>query len=95
MDTIYIIIAVYLIAINLFAAAITAYDKHCAKKDKQRIPEKMLFITAFMGGAVLMLITMKTIRHKTLHKRFMIGIPLIILLHIAAISAAVYFIWVK
>ncbi len=30
-----------------------------------------------------MYMTMKLIRHKTLHKRFMIGIPLIILLQCA------------
>lgn len=34
-------------------------------------------ITAALGGSLGMYITMRKIRHKTLHKRFMIGIPLI------------------
>lgn len=69
----------YLIMINLVAAIITCIDKHCAKSDKRRIPEKTLFIIAAMGGAALMYITMRKIRHKTLHKRFMIGLPVIII----------------
>lgn len=35
-----------------------------------------------------MYITMKAIRHKTLHKKFMIGLPLLILLH-GVLAAAV------
>ena len=55
----------------------TIKDKSCAKKGKWRVPEKTLFILSAMGGSVAMYITMKTIRHKTQHKRFMIGIPAI------------------
>ena len=57
----------------------TASDKSRAKRHKRRIPERTLFITAILGGSAAMYITMLTIRHKTKHKRFMIGLPLIIL----------------
>lgn len=55
-------------------------DKLKAKLDGWRVPEKTLFITSFLGGALGMYITMQLIRHKTQHKRFMIGLPVIILL---------------
>lgn len=56
----------------------TMSDKSRAKKHKRRIPERTLFLTAAFGGAAAMYLTMLTIRHKTKHKRFMIGLPLII-----------------
>ena len=71
---------VYLLIISLTAIIMTASDKSRAKKHKRRVPEKTLFITAALGGSVAMYITMLTVRHKTKHKRFMIGLPLIILL---------------
>lgn len=80
----------YFILISLIAVIMTAHDKSAAGKGARRVPEKTLFITAFAGGAVAMYITMLIIRHKTLHKRFMIGLPLIILLQIAAVYFAAY-----
>lgn len=55
-------------------------DKYDAKKGNWRVSEKSLFLLSALGGSVAMYITMRLIRHKTLHKRFMIGIPLIIVL---------------
>jgi DNA polymerase III epsilon subunit-like protein len=36
-------------------------------------------------------LTMKKIRHKTKHKKFMLGLPAEVILHILIIAAAVYF----
>ena len=66
---------------NLITFLMMAIDKMKAKKDKQRISEKTLFLLSFLGGALFMYITMRLIRHKTLHKKFMIGLPVIILIH--------------
>jgi len=55
------------------------YDKYAAKRKKTRIPEKTLFLTALFGGSLAMLFTMLVIRHKTGHKRFMVGLPVIAL----------------
>lgn len=63
---------------SIFAVCITVYDKYAAKHKKMRVPEKMLFLTALCGGSLAMYITMLIIRHKTKHKRFMVGLPLII-----------------
>jgi uncharacterized membrane protein YsdA (DUF1294 family) len=43
-----------------------------------------------MGGAIAMLLTMYAIRHKTKHIKFMLGIPLIILLQAALAFALIY-----
>lgn len=87
--------AAYLIIINLISAAVTIADKMRSKRaGARRIPEKVLFTLSFLGGAAGMYITMKKIRHKTRHKRFMIGIPLIILLH-AATAVLLYIIYIK
>lgn len=73
----------YFVAITLVTAIITAYDKVAAKKlTKHRIPEKNLFLLALLGGSVGEYLTMLLIRHKTKHKKFMIGLPLIIILQV-------------
>ena len=84
------IILVYLLAVNISSIIVCVFDKRCAVKSLQRVPEKTLFLLSVLGGSVGMLATMKIIRHKTLHKRFMIGIPIIILLQISAAAAVIY-----
>lgn len=79
----------YLALINLFTAVITFLDKAFAKKKMRRVPEITLFTLAVLGGSVAEYAVMKAIRHKTLHKRFMLGLPAIILLQLAA---AIFFI---
>ncbi len=82
-EKIYLLIGAYIIIINIYAAAITVHDKRQSRKTgAQRVPEKRLFAAAALGGAPLMYITMLRIRHKTKHKRFMAGIPLIMAAHI-------------
>ncbi|MDE6893461.1 MAG: DUF1294 domain-containing protein [Lachnospiraceae bacterium] len=58
-------------------------DKYKAKKRAFRIPEATLFIIATIGGSVGSLIGMYTFRHKTRHRKFVIGMPLILILQIA------------
>lgn len=70
----------YLIVINILSMIITIYDKAAAKNGKQRVREKTLFVYAFLGGGIMMYLTMLVIRHKTKHTSFMVGIPLIIIL---------------
>ncbi|MCL2071914.1 MAG: DUF1294 domain-containing protein [Oscillospiraceae bacterium] len=45
----------------------------------------MLFFVSAIGGSVAMLLTMRAVRHKTQHKRFMVGLPVIIVLQIAVV----------
>lgn len=72
-------IAAYLV-IGIISIFFTVFDKAAAKARRHRIPEQVLFFWAAIGGALPMLLTMKIIHHKTRHKRFMLGLPAIILL---------------
>ena len=74
---------IYFLLISTITAFVTLYDKKASKKrPKHRVSEAMLFLLALLGGAFAEYVTMKKIRHKTKHKRFMIGLPVIIILHI-------------
>lgn len=68
----------YLLIVNLFSVILTVVDKKRAEKNKWRISENSLMFSAVLGGAVAEYITMKVIHHKTLHKKFMTGLPVII-----------------
>jgi uncharacterized membrane protein YsdA (DUF1294 family) len=80
-----IIAVAYFIIINIIASIMASSDKKRAVKGKRRIPERTLMIVGLFGGACGEYITMKKIHHKTLHKKFMIGLPLEIFLHIVII----------
>lgn len=53
-------------------------DKLKAKKNLWRIPEATLMTVAALGGSIGSLIGMYTVRHKTKHLKFTLGIPLIL-----------------
>lgn len=76
---------VYLIVINIISILATLYDKAAARMRSRRIPERILMLLAIIGGALGMFAVMLAIRHKTQHKLFMYGLPLIIVLHIILI----------
>lgn len=82
---------VYLGAINVAGFILPAIDKRRAKKDKWRIRESTLFLISLMGGSIAMYLSMRLFHHKTQHKRFMIGIPIIIVLQAALVTAVWYF----
>lgn len=83
--------AEYFIVISAITAIITVYDKFAAKYlPRIRIPEKVLLIMGFAGGASAEFITMKIIRHKTRHKKFMTGLPVMIVLHIVIAGVLLY-----
>lgn len=84
-------LVIYLCAISLISVIVCCYDKIAAKRNpKHRIREATLLWLSALGGSVAMLVTMLLIRHKTKHKKFMIGIPAIIILQIA-IPLCIYF----
>jgi len=84
------LIALWLTAISVITAVITAADKIKAKKGSRRISEKTLIILALLGGSAAEYFTMRLIRHKTLHKKFMLGLPLIIILQLAITVFVLY-----
>ncbi len=74
----------WLILISLISIIVTAADKVKAKRVSRRVPEATLMLLSVLGGSLAMLITMIIIRHKTKHPKFMVGIPVIIVLQIVA-----------
>lgn len=83
-------LTVYFTAISLITIAATALDKLFAKKNMRRISEKALIILALLGGSPAEYVTMRLIRHKTLHRKFMLGLPLIMLLQLGVIFILAY-----
>ena len=76
------IFIIYLIIINIISILITVSDKHAAKTRKQRIPEAALLFLSLIGGGIGMFFTMQIARHKTRKAKFMLGIPLIIVIEL-------------
>ncbi len=85
--TVLLIVAVYFAVVSLLSTLLTVIDKRCAVTHRRRIPERTLLLVAFFGGSLTELITMKIIRHKTLHKKFMIGLPVMIVLQLLIVAA--------
>lgn len=89
---IFILIAAFWVIMSATAVYVTKADKSYAKKGKRRIPERTLMLIGLFGGAEAMYITMKKIRHKTKHNKFMIGLPLEIVLHVLLIVGLIFYV---
>ena len=76
------LIICYLVAINSVAFFVYGIDKLKAKRNKWRIPESTLLLLAVIGGSIGALLGMKVWHHKTMHKKFTYGVPLIIVIQI-------------
>ena len=70
----------YFIAINLLTFLLYGLDKYKAIRREWRIPERVLLLMAFLGGAFGALSAMRIFRHKTKKGRFKLMIPLFCLL---------------
>lgn len=76
----------YLSIVNAIGFVLMLVDKKKAISKQWRIPEKTLLGVAFIGGSLGCLLGMYTCRHKTRHIKFTLGIPVILVLQIAAIA---------
>ncbi len=72
----------YLAIINAAGLILMLVDKHKARKNRWRIPERTLLTVAAIGGSLGSYIGMQLFRHKTKHVAFSIGIPVILAVHI-------------
>lgn len=78
----------YLIIINVATFALFGADKLLAKGHRRRVPEACLLLLAVAGGSLGGWLAMYIFRHKTRHKKFSWGLPLILFMQIIAV---VYF----
>ena len=72
----------YLMVINIVTFLVYGIDKIKAKQGSWRISEATLLIFAVIGGSIGALLGMKVWHHKTMHKKFKYGLPLILLVQI-------------
>ncbi len=80
----------YVIAVNLIGFAAMGLDKFKAKNHAWRIPESTLFFIAIIGGSIGSILGMRVFHHKTLHKKFTIGMPLILIIQIALVLVLIF-----
>ena len=83
MNALHSYLAYYLLAINAVAFIVYGIDKYKAKKGRWRISEATLLTMAAIGGSIGALAGMRLWHHKTMHKKFKYGIPIIIILQVA------------
>ena len=80
----------YLLLINAAAYLLMLIDKQKARKNRWRIPENTLILSAALGGSIGALAGMYTFRHKTKHLKFTLGVPAILILQLLAAGYLVY-----
>ena len=81
------IILYYLLAVNIATFFLYGIDKYKARKGRWRISEATLLMMAVIGGSIGAWSGMRLWHHKTMHKKFKYGIPIIIILQV---TTAVY-----
>lgn len=86
----YIILG-YLAAINVITFFLYGIDKWKAKRNKWRVSEARLLWFSVVGGSVGALLGMKVWHHKTMHKKFKYGVPLILVAQVTLVVLAWYY----
>lgn len=81
------LLACWLVLINLVTFFVFGVDKWKAKRKEKkdavrRVPEKTLLLLAVLGGSIGALLGMRVWHHKTLHRAFRWGVPVILALQI-------------
>ena len=85
MSNLFIILSAYVLIQSLITFIMFGIDKWKAKHGKWRILEATLLLMAACGGSIGALLGMSVWHHKTLHKKFMYGVPAILIVQILAL----------
>lgn len=75
---------------NLIAFSVCAYDKRMARDRKWRVSEGSLWFVSALFGSVGMYAAMRIFHHKTRHKSFMIGVPILIVIQTLCVAVVLY-----
>ena len=84
------VVLAYFITVNVLGLVLFGIDKWKAKHDKWRISEATLLSVTIIGGSIGAWVGMKVWHHKTMHKKFKYGIPLVIVLQFALLLFTLY-----
>jgi len=79
------IILIYFVMINVVTFFVYGIDKWKSQHDRWRVPESALLGLAAIGGSVGAWLGMKVWHHKTQHKKFKVGVPVMLLIQIALV----------
>ena len=79
----------YLIVINIAAWIMYGLDKWKAKSGARRISERALLLVALAGGSVGALAGMILFRHKTRKAKFVVGVPVMLVIHCVIVAVIV------
>ncbi len=82
-------ILAYLVIVNIISIIAVVHDKSAARNGEMRVSENSLLVLAAAGGGVGMYMAMRIIHHKTRKNKFMVGIPVIVILEFA-LAALLY-----
>ena len=82
MPQLFLSVLYVMVAISIIGSVMGVVDKSNAIKNRRRISEATLMYFGIFGGALLMLLFMKLVRHKTLKPKFMVSFPILSVLHI-------------
>ena len=77
------LILIYLLIVNALGLLLMIVDKNRARKRLRRISENNLFTVAILGGSLGSIIGMQMMHHKTRHRKFTIGMPVILVCQMA------------
>lgn len=80
-----ILLAGYIVLVNLAGFFMMGSDKQRARRHAFRIPEASLFAIALIGGSAGALSGMYVFHHKTKHPRFLIGMPVILAVQVSLV----------
>lgn len=86
---------IYVVIINIYGITVMGIDKYKAKKERWRIRERNFFITALLGGAAGIMMGMTMFRHKTKHKSFYIGVPILYIVNFIFMIIILFFTYYK
>ena len=81
---------IYLLAVNFITFLLYGEDKSRARRHAWRIPEKTLILSAVIGGSAGAILGMRFFHHKTRKPKFVVGVPVILLVQIAAVWLVSY-----
>ena len=80
MSSVQMIVLVLFCILNLISFFLMGRDKQRAVQNKRRIPERTLFLSAILFGALGGTLGMFIFRHKTKHWYFAVFFPLLMVL---------------
>lgn len=81
-----IALVLFLIMINAIAIILIKKDKAFAQSGARRVRESTLLIIALVGGGFGEYYAMYKYKHKTLHKKFLYGVPIAIMLNMMMLT---------